>query len=278
MSISDLLSPLSIGKHYMDINVNSINVGPGTSTFVGPITIQGPATFQDTVVFEGATSVHSPFTILNADDSAMISIVIQNDSPNTISDYRVSGNFFITTDQPTYSINLNPGNNSVNALTCSYVSPGQTSTAIQNIVLPTSGGTPTSLSYYENYAGTYVFSGPWGATTYSSTIKISRIGNLVNLRIDSIKQVASVAESVIIMTGSLPTRFIPASSINSTLTQFPITVYDNNFLISGILQLSSTGLIQIGFMKYTGSSPYFYTGSTGTGICGFDNIFISYIV
>lgn len=283
MSVYDLLTPLSVGKHYLDINVNSINIGEGGASFQGPI--NGPISISENspsgnpivnIVEKNSSpsNFNNALQSYNQSGTAGLKIVTVND-PSASSNIWADGKFSITTFQPTSTISLNP-NDQLNALTCSFISPGQTQTSIQNISLPTSGGTATNLNYYEEYSSLFTFSGPW-PSTYSRNVTITRIGRIVILKIDALIQTQNI-DTIISMSGNLPTRFIPQASVDSGLSDFQVTMIDNANFINGNLRISATGGIQIFFIKYTGTAPYFYTNSSGLGSCGFNQIFISYSV
>jgi len=289
MSNSELITPLSNkAPIWSNLNVNSINVAGSGSSLTAPLTIKGN-TGSGSPLLNIVETNPSPgsFNIVlqsyNQSGSASIKLVTQNDpSPN--SEIWADSNFSINTFEPTSSIALNP-NDSRAALVCSYVSPGQTLTQIQNLtttgtlLLPTTGGTATNLSYYEEYTAAFGFTGPWGggATTYTRNVNITRVGRIVTLRIDGINQTQNLAASIL-MTGSLPARFVPTATTDSTFFDFQVTLLDNGNIVNGDLQMSNTGGIRIFMMKYTGTAPFTYTNSTGTGNCGFNNLNISYSV
>jgi len=288
MSVYDLLTPLSVGKHYLDINVNSIQVGEGNSSF------QGPTTFQSSITVNDDSSSGNPIILVkeispianqsnimmklsNQSGSETLTLTTKNDpNPTTSIITGGSGPMFLTTSSAASSINLYPNFNQ--ALVCSYISPGVTQTLIQNLQLPTVGGTPANLNYYEEYTAPFGFTGPWGGpTVYTRNINIVKIGRMVILKIDSIVQPQNTP-ALISMIGSIPTRFIPTISSDSTISDIPVTLIDNGGLVSGNLEISNLGGIQMYFMKYTGVAPFTYVNSTGLGNCGFNELFVSYLI
>lgn len=290
MSVADLLTPLSSGKAWSNIEVNSINtnsintktinIETGGSNFQGPITITENSASGSPIVDiietnTAANNINVALKSSNQSGTAGVKIVTQND-PSPSGNIWGDGNFSISTFQPSSFIALNP-NNSLNALTCQFISPGQTVTNIQNIKLPTTGGIASNLNYYEEFSALFGFSGPWGVTTYTRNVNIIRIGRIVLLKIDSILQ-AQNTNTTIMMTGNIPARFIPTPTADSSLSDFQVTLFDNGNYVNGSLRISGTGGIQIFFMKYTGTAPFFYTNSTGLGSCGFNELFISYLI
>lgn len=278
MSVADLLSPLP--KAWCNLNVNSINIGSGGSTLQGPLTISENSASGNPIVNivetnSSASNINNALQSYNQSGTAGLKLVTVND-PTPSANIWADGNFSIVTFEPTATIALNP-RNSANALVCSFVSPGQTLTQIQNLQLPTTGGTATNLNYYEEYSSPFVFSGPWGATTYTRNVTITRIGRMCTLKIDAISQTGS-SISNISMTGSIPTRFIPAATADYTSEIFPIMVFDKGANVSGILNLSNTGAILIQCLNNGGGFPLLYGTFSGIGVTGFNNIFMSYSV
>lgn len=282
MSVYDLLTPLP--KNWSNINVNSINVGSGGSNLQAPLTISGNTASGSplvTIVETNATpnSFNVGLQIANQSGSAGLKLITEND-PSPSSAIWIDGSFIVATFEPTGSIQLQA--NTTGALTCSYVSPGQTLTQIQNLtttgnlLLPTTGGTASNLNYYEEYSAPFNFSGPWGATVYTRNISITRIGRNCTMRIDAIIQTASVGLSI--SSGSpIPARFRPSASADSVLQYFQIIAYDSNVLKNGTLRLDTNGNILI-LSQNNGAFPLLYTTYTGAGQTGFDNIFITYSV
>lgn len=283
MSVADLLAPLP--KNWLNINVNSINVGSGGSLLEAPLVITGSSGSGEPLVAIVETNpTANDFNIAlqsyNQSGSAAIKLVTQND-PTPNSAIWSDGSFSIATFEPTASIALNP-NDSFDALTCVYVSPGQTLTEIQNltttgnILMPTTGGTASPLTYYEEYTAPYTFSGPWGATTYTRNINITRIGRICMLKIDAIEQTASVGSSIS-MTPNLPARFTPAATTDATNQYFQINAYDGNVLKNGTVRLASDGSLLF-LVQGNTAFPLLYTTYTGIGSTGFSNVFFSYSV
>lgn len=107
------------------------------------------------------------------------------------------------------------------------------------ITFPTSGGTPTALSYYELYTGTLDFTSPAFTGTKSPPVTILRIGNAVTLNIDSFSgtgtnnpgKVTSIA---------IPSRFRPFVA-----KSFVASVFENTVNVSGRLSVATSGVITI---------------------------------
>jgi hypothetical protein len=85
------------------------------------------------------------------------------------------------------------------------------------IQLPTVGGTAASLTYYEESTTiTMTLTGPWGATTSTLPVTLSRVGNIVTMTWGDSSPTSRVATSTSTITTStgtaIPARFLPAGS------------------------------------------------------------------
>ena len=78
---------------------------------------------------------------------------------------------------------------------------------------PTSGGVPTSLSYYEEYNYTTALSGPWTtANNPSITLGFTRIGRMVTCTsANDSSQTATVSANISLVT-NFPARFTPSNN------------------------------------------------------------------
>jgi len=142
-----------------------------------------------------------------------------------------------------------------------------TGLATPQLLLPTSGGTPAGLNYYEeNYTHTTNWTGPWTATQTSKVTKLTRIGNIVNMRIQYFAGAASV-NTFITMTTNIPSRFRPPS-----YTIWAIPVIDNTTDVMGLM-VYDNGVP--GFQVYLMN----FVNFTASGSCGFDgDINVSWMV
>lgn len=106
------------------------------------------------------------------------------------------------------------------------------------IQLPTSGGTPSTLSYYEEFTFTPTFTGAWSNTM---TVRYVRIGKQVTVVLNQ-RTLPAISGSTLVSTNGIPTRFQP----NTTLTM-PCTVLNNSiYEIGSILFDETNGVITIG--------------------------------
>ena len=157
---------------------------------------------------------------------------------NTVSCWGVSSSGAISGTTITGTGALNVGTNTI---TCGTVSSSGNvncgAVSCQNLFLPTTGGTATTLNYYEeySYSGVWVMNGG-GGTTATATVKIVRIGKVVNLKLYAFT--LTTTASSIIMNGTylLPTRFIPSSS-----TEWVIGIQNNSVMTTGTLYINVLG-------------------------------------
>lgn len=278
MSIQNLLTPLP--KKWCDLSCNSINVGDGGANVKAPLNLTGnltgadaPNAFIDIVPLNTAPN---GFNLLLRGDAAsgtaQVKLLTQNDPTPSVGLW-ADAPLSLATFQDTSSILLQISG--TNAINCQKTSPGVTTTTIQNIVMPTSGGTASVLNYYEEYVASYIFSGPWGATTYTRNVKAIRIGKNVTLSIDGIFRTGSVAAVITTSTG-LPSRFIPPTSTDSLEIDLPVTCVNNGIIVNGNLKISNSGILTISCIN--GAFPLSYGNFGNTGSVGFNNISTSYSV
>ncbi len=109
-----------------------------------------------------------------------------------------------------------------------------TTTFGTSILLPTSGGTPTGLDYYEEYTASVNFVGPQGATTIAATINIVRVGKSVTMNVSDILFPAATVASPITSTNAIPSQFQP-------------TIGGTGFSVAGVAAtgLSNTAIVNV---------------------------------
>jgi len=83
--------------------------------------------------------------------------------------------------------------------------------ATTGLTLPTTGGTPTSLNYYEEFDTTIAVTGPWASQNL--TVKFTRIGRIVVMTWGDLSVAITVAsQKIASAAGAIPTRFRPVGS------------------------------------------------------------------
>jgi len=124
------------------------------------------------------------------------------------------------------------------------------------IKLPTTGGTPAALDYYEQTTFDVQMSAPDGVT-YTYNVLVSRIGKVVTLSIPFLNVVAT-ANIFFDSTIPLPVRFRCASGFETYIVQ----IVNNNLVLStGVLEVSGGafgGYIKVltqGSAPFTASQP-----------------------
>src|SRR5271156_1062875 len=289
MSVYDLLTPLSIGKNYLNINVNSINVGDGGSSLQAPVLITGNTLSGSPIITVVETNANPnnenlALQAYNQSGSAGIKILTIND-PTPSSDIFTDGTFIIKTFEQTSDIRLSP--NQFNALSCTYplLPTPRPLTTIQNLQFPTVGGTPSDLNYYEEFGPLPItFTGPWGAgITYIRNVNITRIGRIVTFSLDALEQFVTGAGANADITTSgnvIPARFIPSPTADETAPVYvTIPIFDQNSSRLGSLRIQTDGTMII--TSTQAAAPVFgqFQGTLSGGAkVGFPNVDISYSI
>jgi len=116
-----------------------------------------------------------------------------------------------------------------------------TQTLTTGLLLPTTGGTPATLNFYEVYQGTHTWSGIW-ASSITANVTYIRIGNMVTVTFQRAYTTATTAS--LITSDAIPARFRP-SATGSNATGWPA------YPLSGIT-------------NNAGTTPYIYYNPTGT--------------
>lgn len=128
------------------------------------------------------------------------------------------------------------------------------------IYLPTSGGTPSPLSYYEEYTELVTYAGGFTVNPTNQTVDIVKIGNIINVYIHPFAGVSN-ATTAITSSTLLPTRFRPVAT-----TTIACQVFDNNLRILGYVSILNTGAIFIETCNMTSGQPGLFTASGSKGI------------
>lgn len=150
----------------------------------------------------------------------------------------------------------------INGLTVSST----TATFTQPIFLPTVGGTPTALNYYENISSSFAFGGIWPVPN-NTIIDITRIGNLVVLNVYPGIIAAAIFGVVIVTLVAIPVRMRPVATISAALS-----ITDNGVLSIGQVVLSSAGILTI---SHGDGSAFSGVPASGSGFSSFS---ISYLI
>jgi hypothetical protein len=106
---------------------------------------------------------------------------------------------------------------------------------------PTTGGTATGLSYYEEASVSFTLSGPWTASQ-TMTSYFVRIGSNITWSWAPISSAGHTATTITSST-AIPTRFFPVN-----LKYFPILGLSNATIVNGVMTLSAAGA----FIFYAG--------------------------
>lgn len=195
-------------------------------------------------------------------DSTTVDIQTSNDLGNRKIVLFTGGN----NDHQFYGMGINSGTFrfQLNSTSDNYVFYAGASASASNEVfqvrggggirLPTTGGTQTTLDYYEEYTSSgNTWTGIWAASQ-NGEYRVVKIGRTVFIFIPEITATATV-NTFIQATSALPTRFRPAAN-----NFWIIRIINNTVIQDGLLQISSAGVLSI----YINSGGGAFTAS-GTG-------------
>ena len=121
---------------------------------------------------------------------------------------------------------------------------------------------PNTLDDYSEY--TAASAACTGAITTAAVWKLTKVGNLVTLRLPAVLGVASTAVAIRFGT-DLPAKYRPSSPV---VLKYPCTIQDNNALLAtaGCVYIDYNGVVQL-FNTLQNTSTNFTSGS----VCGLDN-------
>lgn len=141
-------------------------------------------------------------------------------------------------------------------LSASNIRMGSLTTFYVGLTLPTTGGTASTLDYYEELSQTFTFAGVWAANQ-SVTGKLIRIGRIVNLILPSVYAATNASANILQTVGTaFPARFRPLVT-----TSFIVRIADNSTFNPALMYARSDGLIQA--YSNANGSPFAATGSAG---------------
>jgi hypothetical protein len=141
---------------------------------------------------------------------------------------------------------------------------------IDTVFLSTSGGTASSLNYYEEATISGQVGGPWGASSIVCTFRFTRIGKIVHLQYTQVNNPFSTNTNSYIYYSTvggaettIPTRFWPADGV-----VIPVRVINGNVMAEGTFVANTSGNLQwylgdTGFANFSSGVTLvgFYTGS-----------------
>lgn len=197
-----------------------------------------------------------------AEDVKIGDLIIARDSANSVKTYRIDtlspmAVTSISTDANPFNQDLN----TTDAVIFTTVDTGQGAnelyamnqnvkttdsptfgkvTTTTGIALPTSGGTPTDLIYYEEYSNTTFTFGasPW-ASPIDVILRITRTNETVVMRL-ALASAAATTSDFISSTDTIPTQFRPLADSWTALI-----VTNNGVFETGRAKITTGGIIQI---------------------------------
>lgn len=218
----------------------------------------GTRSNSNTDTHVNVTNGQSLFTILGAgtagnDYKLFGQIDFSADTTGTISNTSAPGRlrFYVTPDASvTPALALTFNNDAVGDFS-------------QGLTLPTSGGTASTLNYYEEYSHTTDWSGIWASAQTQAAV-VKKINGLVIFSVQANVIATANTVAVISMDTVLPSRFRPSSDVF-----LPITVQIDgitNTVQPGYAQVKTTGDIDIATLETANNT---FTGSNNEGFYAF---------
>jgi len=108
------------------------------------------------------------------------------------------------------------------------------------ITLPTTGGVPSPLTFYQRFTGSIDFTSTAFAGTQTIVCHFARIGDIVTMSVKRLISFGSGANGLINGT-AIPSQFWPLEEV-----RIPITVIDGSELdMAGFFQVNQSGISQI---------------------------------
>lgn len=179
-------------------------------------------------------------------------ILLGNPSTSVIdiAQVQTNGQYFTNTTAGDVAIRDSLGSIQIgqgNGTDTSSITIGSTASPVAfhtGITLPTSGGTPQVLNYYEEYVDlSNTYGGIWGASQ-AVTLTFTRLGNVVTLVQNSNVLVNATTSGIITWSGTIPTRLRPNIPPGSNIV-LPVKIANNLTNIYPTTYMSQPGSIQI---------------------------------
>ena len=136
-----------------------------------------------------------------------------------------------------------------------------------SLYLPTSGGTPSALNYYEEYSMTTTFQGLW-AINQTGTVKFVRSGSIVSMFIPYIANTGNATVASFTNNSDLPTRFRPTSPFTGS-----VGIVTNNTYALGRITVNVSA-VNITIYRDPTQNTTWTTGQTN----GVDANMITYLI
>jgi hypothetical protein len=145
----------------------------------------------------------------------------------------------------------------------------QTFSNSSGILLPTSGGTPAGLNYYEEYSNTITLTGPW-ASGQSCNMYIRRIGKMVTCGFSQVNTTTN-SSATITCAGAIPVRFYSASIASTIGFAYPVISNGTEALLTMTVNMANGNI--------TFYANQIFNGPFGSGQnCGIGPGFISWLI
>jgi len=128
--------------------------------------------------------------------------------------------------------------------------------SIAGLKLPTTGGTSTTLSFFEEQSWSTTFTGPF--TTPAQPFRLSRIGSTVTITMQTRFAGTSTSAQTFKSTSMIPLQFRPAGNGSRTTVSI---VNDGTINTLGYVEVDGDGKLMV--CTYTGLGSFNATGTVG---------------
>lgn len=252
--LSDSATAFQIASSDTSTSVANFQIPTGTNTFTTPTS--GSA---DVLVARATTDnlSHKTFTDAITSTAATGQLVINPGSSGKRFTHNISspaGSRNITWPDPgtDSSIVWADGDKTINGNN-TY---SGTATFSSGVLLPTTGGTPATLNYYEEGTHSTTLTGIWAAPIGPTTVTVRRVGKVVTLQFTQLSSAANTASSITFTT-LLPAKWRPTTDVNDKLY-----IIDNTTQKFGLINITASGAVTI----YTTPALANFAGSGTSGI------------
>lgn len=112
-------------------------------------------------------------------------------------------------------------------------------TVVGTLLLPTAGGTASSLNFYQELDTSVTFTGVPLGTSQVVTAHLARVGKVVTMTLEGFTTTGNGLNGVLNGT-AIPSQFRPVATY-----EVPMDVVDNNLNVVGFLNLDTSGALTI---------------------------------
>lgn len=143
-------------------------------------------------------------------------------------------------------------------------------TVTGGILLPTAGGTASSLNFYQSLLTSVDFTSGAFSGTQPVSVKLSRVGDSVTANISELSVLGNGGSGTFLST-AIPAQFRPAQTVTSL-----IWVSDNNTDMLGRVTVLTSGILNVDRASVIGANVENAAFTGGAGLMGFNGICLSW--